>query len=122
MRMSGDVSDRKRLIAITSGNLRNKHIYISGHHDFFPPEVYGRSSRREAKAKPVTLHVEGLRDPVTTDIAVNGSNGRPRNFFRKRAWVRRFFKKHELREGDVVAPGRIQVYPLRIQKSPRGLG
>lgn len=46
--MSGDVSNKKRLIAITEANLKekNSHIYISGHLDFFPeriilsPELY----------------------------------------------------------------------------------
>jgi len=35
--MSGDVSDKKRLFSITEANLKknNRHIYISGHHDFF---------------------------------------------------------------------------------------
>ena len=112
--MSGNVSSRKRLIAITPGNLRNNHIYISGHHDFFPPEVYGQSSGRKSKAKSVTLQVEGLPEPITTDIAVNRSNGRPRNFFRKRAWVGRFFKKHEIREGDVVAVERLDAFNYRI--------
>lgn len=84
--MSGDVSDRKRLIAITPGNLRNDHLYISGHHDFFPAEVYGHSSATKSSSKPITLHVDGLPEPIITDIAVNRSNGRPRNIFRKRAW------------------------------------
>lgn len=42
--MSGDVSDRKRLISITKGNLANSHIYLSGHHDFFPKQCYGESA------------------------------------------------------------------------------
>jgi len=33
--VSGDVSDRKRLVAITKGNILHKHIYLSGHHDFW---------------------------------------------------------------------------------------
>jgi hypothetical protein len=33
--VSGDVSDRKRLVAITKGNIVHKHIYLSGHHDFW---------------------------------------------------------------------------------------
>jgi hypothetical protein len=28
--MSGDVSDKKRLISVTQGNINNSHIYISG--------------------------------------------------------------------------------------------
>jgi len=49
--MSGDVGDRKRLIAITGGNLRNSHIYFSGHHDFFPEECYGESNRSKGIGK-----------------------------------------------------------------------
>lgn len=112
--MSGDVSDRKRLLAITSGNLKNHHIYISGHHDFFPPEVYGHSLGNRSTAKPLVLEVVGLREPIVTDIAVNNANGRPRNFFRKRAWVRRFFEKHAIRAGDVVAIERRDEFTYRI--------
>jgi hypothetical protein len=39
--MSGDVSSKKRLIPITEANIkkRNRHIYISDHHDFFRKNV-----------------------------------------------------------------------------------
>lgn len=82
--MSGDVSDRKRLVTITGGNLRNNHIYISGHHDFFGEECYGSSSQGKKAKQLLTLVVEGLSETIETDIAMNGSNGSPRNFFRKR--------------------------------------
>ncbi len=95
--MSGDVSDRKRLVSITKGNLRNNHIYLSGHHDFFPTKCYGGPRKEKGMGKPVILIVEGLSGKVETDIATNGSNGVPRNFFRKRGWVRKFFQKHEIR-------------------------
>ena len=45
--MSGDVSDRKRLISVTGGNLRNNHLYFSGHHDFFPRESYGKPRKQD---------------------------------------------------------------------------
>lgn len=82
--MSGDVSDRKRLVAITKGNIAHSHVYLSGHHDFFPNEAYGQSNARDGKGKELTLMVDGFEDPVTTDIGVNGSNGKPCNFFRNR--------------------------------------
>ncbi len=112
--MSGDVSDRKRLISITKGNLANKHIYLSGHHDFFPNECYGESSRTKGVGKELELVVEGLEQPVKTDIGLNGSNGKPRNFFRNRQWVRRFFEKHDIREGDVIAIERLSDFTYRI--------
>ena len=112
--MSGDVSDRKRLISITKGNLGNNHIYISGHHDFFPKECYGQSNKKKGIGQQLTLIVEGLGEPVETDIGRDGSNDRPRNFFRNRKWVRRFFEKHELREGDVIAIEKLEKFTYRI--------
>lgn len=96
--MSGDVSDRKRLISIKGGNLRNAHPYISGHHDFFPDECYGPSSKKNGLGTEMTLLVEGLPDAVKTDIAKDGTNGRRRNFFRNRRWVRRFSRRHVPRQ------------------------
>ncbi len=112
--MSGDVSNRKRLIAVTGGNIRNDHIYFSGHYDFFPKECFGESSRKKGTGKPLTLLVAGLDKPVETDISKNGSNGSPRSFFRKRAWVRKFFEKHEIQEGDVLAIERLKKFEYRI--------
>ena len=84
--MSGDVSDKKRLISITKGNLGNNHIYLSGHHDFFPRQCYGKSDKKKGIGKELILIVEGLNEPVKTEIGINGSNGKPRNFFRNRKW------------------------------------
>ncbi len=112
--MSGDVSDRKRLVSIQKGNLANNHIYLSGHHDFFPKECYGESKKENGLGKELSIIVEGLDAPVKTDIGVNGTNGKPRNFFRNRRWVRRFFKKHQLREGDVIAIEKLDKFTYRI--------
>lgn len=114
--MSGDVSDKKRLVSITEANLKknNKHIYISGHHDFFPNECYGESNSKKRLGKEMTLIVEGITKPVKTDIGMETGNGRPRNFFRKRSWVGKFFEKHRLRTGDVVAIERLGKYTYRI--------
>jgi len=112
--VSGDVSDRKRLVSITNGNLAHDHIYISGHHDFFPRECYGKSNKKSGTGQKLKLFVEGLPDPIETDISIDSGNGRPRNFFRKRGWVRRFFARHNLRSGDVVAIERIDKFVYRI--------
>jgi len=60
--MSGDVSDRKRLLAVTAGNLEHQHIYFTGHQDFFPPECVGRSNRRRHQASRAPL--PGGPDPA----------------------------------------------------------
>jgi len=88
--VSGDVSDRKRLVSVRAANVRNAHLYISGHHDFFPQECYGASKKENGLGAEMTLVVEGLPEPVKTDIAKDGNNGRPRNFFRNRRWVTQF--------------------------------
>ena len=62
--MSGDVSNRKRLIAVTGGNIRNDHIYFSGHYDFFPKECFLESRAplvdysSDAGCPPTTYVVE----------------------------------------------------------------
>lgn len=112
--MSGDVSDRKRLVSVNPANLEHKHIYISGHHDFFPRASYGGSSKKKGIGKELTLLVEGLSEPVVTDIAARGDNGAPRSFFRKRGWVRRFFEKHDIRQGDVIAIEKTGTFKYRI--------
>ena len=112
--MSVSVSTSRRLISVTGGNLRNEHLYISGHHDFFPEECYGESSSRKGMGRKLTLMVEGLRETVETDIATNEGSLRPRNFFRKRAWVRRFMKHHHLREGDLIVIERLDRFTYRM--------
>ncbi len=111
--MSGDVSDRKRLISIKRGNLRNGHIYVSGHHDFFPKACYGSPNKKDGVGRLLTLDVDGLPKPIETDIATGGSNGTPRNFFRNRSWGK-FFEKHEICEGDVIAIERTGEFTYRV--------
>lgn len=120
-----EASNRKRLISITGGNLRNHHLYISGYHDFFPEECYGESNARKAPGHKLTLIVGGLPEPVQTDIAKSSGCGRARSFFRKRAWVGRFFQYHDLHEGDIVAierldPSTYRIYPFRNGKREKG--
>jgi len=120
--MSGDVSDRKRLIAVTDGNIDNKHIYLSGHQDFFPKESYGASSGKNGLGKKLTLHIDGLSVNVETDLALRGGQ---RFIFRKRAWVGRFFEKHEIQNGDVIAIEKLgdheyRVYPFEAKNVREG--
>lgn len=120
--MTREASTTRRLIPLTRGNLQNSHVYITQHHDFFPTECYGESKAGKGGGKKIRLIVDGLPHAVETDIAKNTGTGRPRNFFRRRAWVSRFFKHHGLRAGDIIAIERLDVftyhvYPLESRSS-----
>ncbi|MCJ7544070.1 MAG: DNA cytosine methyltransferase [Phycisphaerae bacterium] len=115
--MSGTVAERKRLIRVTAGNLRNSHIYITGHYDFFPNDCIGSSRRSGGNGKPISIQLEGLNRTVRTDIASDGATGKPRRLLRGRSWVREFFEHHRIHTGDVLALERIgergyRLYPF----------
>jgi DNA (cytosine-5)-methyltransferase 1 len=100
-------------------------LYISGHHDFFPIECYGASKKENGPGTEMTLLIEGLPEPVKTDISREADNRRPRNFFRDRKWVKKFITRHDLQEGDVVAIERIdsltyRVYPFESKNVREG--
>jgi DNA (cytosine-5)-methyltransferase 1 len=113
--MSGGVGHRKRLICVKAGNLRNNHLYLTGHTDFFPADAFGPSSSKFGIGKELRLDIAGLPEPVYTDIPTELRTGRPRLFFRKRKWVREFFHKHGIRPGDTVAIERISSHHFRVQ-------
>ncbi len=75
--------------------------------DFFPPYVFGGSSKKSGLGKPITLQVEGLPDPIVTDIPVDKTTHRPRWIFRERKWVKDFVHLHKLRSDDTVTIHRI---------------
>lgn len=102
--MSGAVGNRKRLIRLTAGNLRQNHLYISRHLDFFPANIVGPPSlAADADHHPIRIRLEGLNETIETDIGSDARTGKPRRMFRRRAWVRRFFDHHELHEGELLA-------------------
>jgi len=112
----------KRLISITSGNVRNSHIYITGLRDFFPTDCFGASSRsRHKPGRPITLLLDGLNEVVETDIPRDAKTGRPRRQFRERKWVRSFFRQHGLQAGDVLALEKVgeRSYSLSVEEKSR---
>ena len=101
--VSGQNGDRKRLIRVTAGNLRNSHISIAGHHDFFPADCYGGAGRsKSVLGTPVSIELDGLGKTIETDIARDSKTGRPRREFRGRSWVREFFARHRVASGDTL--------------------
>lgn len=114
--MSGSVAERKRLIPITAGNLRQSHLYIGKHADFFPEDCVGppRKRKSDRAATHIEIILDGLNESVTTDIGRDSKSGKPRQFFRGRQWVRKFFEHHQLKTGDVVAIERLSDRQYRI--------
>lgn len=112
--MSGRVGHRKRLICVKAANLRANHLYLTGHADFFPADCYGAPTEKGAPGKSLRLDVEGIAEPVITDIPTEARTGKPRRFFRKRVWVREFFKKHGIKPGDTISIERISSHRFKI--------
>lgn len=81
------------IIALTEGNLRHGHIYLTGHIDRFPADALGGPTRAQA-GRPLRLHLDGA-GVIETDIV------RRRSIFRSRAW-RGWFARHGARPGDRV--------------------
>jgi hypothetical protein len=112
--MSGRVGHRKRLICVNAADLRANHLYLTGHVDFFPADCYGSATKRGRRGKLLRLDVDGLAAPVMTDIPTEAGTGKPRRFFRNRAWARAFSAKHGIKPGDTVAIERIGSHRFRI--------
>ena len=116
--MSGTVADKKRLFRVTAGNLRQNHLYIHGHYDFFPVDCIG-ASRKSGNGNGVAIRIllDGLRKTVETDIGSDARTGKPRRFFRGRTWIRQFYEYHNIKTGDVLALERVgkrryRLYPF----------
>lgn len=100
--MSSTITNKKRTITITAGNLVNGSFPLSGVLDFFPRDCFGPSSRAKGLGRHVTLEVQGLARTVETDIPTDKASGKPRPLFRERAWTKEFFKRNGVRVGDKV--------------------
>jgi len=112
--MSGNVGHRKRLICIKAANLRANHLYLTGHDDFFPADCYGAPTSKGTQGETLRLDVDGLSESVYTDIPTDAKSGKPRRFFRKRAWVREFFAKHGIKPGDTISIERVSSHRFRV--------
>ena len=100
--------ERKRVLVVTPGNLRQHHLYISGHYDFFPADCFGPPRKKSnGTGGQIEIHLAGLNEVVKTDIGTDPKTGKPRAFFRERKWVPRFFKHHNVRAGDKLALERL---------------
>jgi site-specific DNA-cytosine methylase len=109
----------RRVLVVTAGNLRQSHIYIRGHIDFFPPECVGPSRKaRCGPGKSIEIALDGLAEVISTDLSADRQTGKPRGFFRGLRWVRKFFKHHNVGVGDLLTLERLAAtsYRLSVEK------
>jgi len=88
--------------------------------DFFPPDAFGGSSKKAGIGIPITLKVDGLSNPIETDIPKD-KTGKPRWIFRKRIWVKDFVHCHKLHASDTVIIERLakRIYEIRPNNNQR---
>ena len=91
-----------RTIELTKADITNNKLNIRPcGKGFFPKDAFGGSSKKGNLGVPITLKVDGLPNPIQTDIPKDMA-GRPRWLFRERAWIRKFVKVHNLHPDDTV--------------------
>jgi hypothetical protein len=92
-----------RTIQLTSAALKYGNLNLcSCGKDFFPPDVFGSPNKKAGLGNPITLKVEGLPNPIETDIPTDKKTGKPRWIFRKRSWSKKFVEFHNLKAGDTI--------------------
>ena len=71
----------------------------------------------------MTIKVEGLKEPVKTDIPARNGSRKPRWMFRERSWVKEFVRSHNLKPGDTVTISRVNrtTYDLRAGNGNDGV-
>lgn len=105
--------ERRRIVRITEGNLRNSHIYVKGLEDFLPADIVGGSTRTK-RGGGIQLDIDGLQESVSTDVGSDSKTGQSRGFLRGRNWVRRFFEHHNVTPGSDVAFDRLSERRYRL--------
>jgi len=99
------------VITLTEANIEHSHIYLSSHIGFFSENVIGGANKSSIAEQLLQLNFGLGGDPVYTDIAGD------KNIFRKRGWVKTFFKIHELEAGDSIVIEKIDELSLHIYPS-----
>lgn len=115
--MQEATTNATQYITVTPGNLRQDHVYITAHDDFFPKDSFGSSSVRTGTGtpgKPLTIELDGLDKRIITDIPSDARTGKPRRQFRARSWARDFFVRHKITAGDVLCLERLGTRDYRL--------
>ncbi len=108
-----------RVLHVTAGNLRQSHLYVNRHYDFFPPDCIGGPKRSSCASGTIDIHLDGLDQTVTTDIGRNATTGKPRGFLRARGWIRRFYECHGVQPGEHLTLERLseRTYRLSVRRT-----
>jgi len=109
-----------RVIELTPATHKYGNLNIgSCGREFFPPDVFGASSRKGGLGTPITLNVDGVPNPVETDIPKDKKTGKPRWMFRERKWVKEFVRYHNLYPTDSILIERIakRIYQVRPENA-----
>lgn len=112
--------DSKRLLRVTAGNLRQNHLYIREHLDFFPPDAIGEAKRNGHAG--IELELVGLGKTIETDIGRDAKTGRPRGFLRDRSSIGEFYKHHRVTHETLLALERIDRRKYRLSVAQNGTG
>jgi len=108
-----------RVIELTPAAHKHGNLNLSAcGKEFFPPDVFGGPSKKAGIGTPITLKVDGLSNPIETDIPTDKKTRKPRWLFRERGWVKKFVKLNNLRAGDKIVINRIA--PHRYVIKPNG--
>ncbi|MCW2275305.1 ASCH domain-containing protein [Rhodoblastus acidophilus] len=109
-------SSRSTLVGDTElnqTNLDNSHFYMSGFIGRFPANLIGGGNKRDQA--PMSAIIDwGGPEPAETDI-----DGK-KQFFRKRAWVKRFFADNDAVPGDKVRVEETAPYAYLVRLIKRG--
>ncbi len=111
-----------RVIQLTSAAHKHGNLNIRPcGKDFFPTDIFGGPSKKAGLGVQITLKVEGLPEPVKTDIPIDNKTGKPRWIFRKRKWVKEFVHCYKLRAGNTVIIERLakRIYEIRPNNNQR---
>jgi hypothetical protein len=115
--MITSAQDAKRLIPVTAGNIRNRHVSVTGLRDFLPKDCFGGPRKGQGRAgNPIRIELDGLGKTIETDVGTEPKTGKPRRQFRRRDWVRAFFHHHGVSTGDVLEIERLgdRLYRLGV--------
>ncbi len=97
-----------RVIQVTAAAHKHGNLNIKPcGTEFFPQDVFGGPSKKDGLGTPITLRVEGLSEPIKTDIPTDKKTKHPRWIFRERAWVKKFISSNHLVPGDTITITRL---------------